>query len=299
MSDGLDSELIALINRLNKVQAEVGGPKKAQLAHAIGEDGKIDRFVDLKNQMTDSLNEIRETLMGVQRMERQSGANPKERIQADSKIRTTLASLNENWNELDAIYKAEAKKKRSKFSKEDMALRQQVLGVLRQEIQSIRDLQRSGYVKDYKASRHVDMANSEMFRGGRGGAAGGGVDYVAGRRNNDMTHEDRQALTLLKDRDAQIDAEIVNIGKGVDELRDIALAANEEIKMQSKMLDVLETKIDDVHEHVTTINVKLKTTLDEARKSDKICVDIFCILLCIGMIIVLVKLTSDKQSQGK
>ena len=37
------------------------------------------------------------------------------------------------------------------------------------------------------------------------------------------------------------------------------------------MLDVLEAKIDDVHDHVTNVNVKLKTTLEEARKSDKIC----------------------------
>lgn len=37
------------------------------------------------------------------------------------------------------------------------------------------------------------------------------------------------------------------------------------------MLDTLEAKIDDVHDHVTNVNAKLKTTLEEARKSDKIC----------------------------
>lgn len=51
----------------------------------------------------------------------------------------------------------------------------------------------------------------------------------------------------------------------------IARAQNEEIKVQNRMLDVLETKIDDVHEHVTNINQRLKVTLEEARKSDKIC----------------------------
>ena len=41
--------------------------------------------------------------------------------------------------------------------------------------------------------------------------------------------------------------------------------------MQNKMLETLETKIDHVNEHVVNVNAKLKTTLEEARKSDKIC----------------------------
>ena len=125
------------------------------------------------------------------------------------------------------------------------------------------------------------MENSEMFRGGGGGGGGGGGSSTwaggnGGGRNNDMTQDHRRDLQRLKERDALIDIEIVNIGKGVDELRDLALAANEEVKLQNKMLDVLETKIDDVHEHVTNVNAKLKTTLEEARKSDKVCIKIIC-----------------------
>ena len=74
------------------------------------------------------------------------------------------------------------------------------------------------------------------------------------------------------------DIEIENIGKGVDDLHELAKIANEEVKLQTKMLETLEAKIDDVHDHVTNVNSKLKTTLDEARKSDKICmVSICCI----------------------
>lgn len=39
------------------------------------------------------------------------------------------------------------------------------------------------------------------------------------------------------------DDEIEEIGKGVDILRELALAANEEIKIQNKMLDTLEEKV--------------------------------------------------------
>lgn len=67
------------------------------------------------------------------------------------------------------------------------------------------------------------------------------------------------------------DIEIESIGKGVDELHEIARAANEEVRMQGRMLETLEGKIDDVHDHVSNVNVKLKETLEKARGSDKIC----------------------------
>lgn len=37
------------------------------------------------------------------------------------------------------------------------------------------------------------------------------------------------------------------------------------------MLDTLEEKVNDVQDHVTNINEKMKDTLEKARKSDKIC----------------------------
>ena len=45
------------------------------------------------------------------------------------------------------------------------------------------------------------------------------------------------------------------------------------------MLETLETKIDHVNDHVVNVNAKLKTTLEEARKSDKICMVSF-VLFC-------------------
>lgn len=65
--------------------------------------------------------------------------------------------------------------------------------------------------------------------------------------------------------------EIEEIGKGIDELHQIARQANEEIKIQNKMLDVLEEKVNDVGESVQNVNEKLKVTLEKARASDKIC----------------------------
>ena len=45
------------------------------------------------------------------------------------------------------------------------------------------------------------------------------------------------------------------------------------------MLSQLDQKIGDAHEHMVNVNAKMKETLEEVgRSSDKLCVDIMCIV---------------------
>lgn len=80
-------------------------------------------------------------------------------------------------------------------------------------------------------------------------------------------------------------------------LRELALQANEEVKIQNKMLDTLEEKVLFAGDHVLNINERMKVTLEQARKSDKICMDIVCVMILVGMIIVLYKLNSANQGK--
>eukprot|EP01034_Spumella_vulgaris_P030535 gene30535-37772_t len=121
---------------------------------------------------------------------------------------------------------------------------------------------------------------------------------VNGQRNNNMTDEHRVQLMSLRERDAQIDLEIDEIGRGVDELRELALSANEEVKLQNVMLDGLQGKMDLVQDKVLNVNERLKNTLEEVRKSDKICMDIVCVIILVGMIIVVYKVSTDNQKKN-
>lgn len=79
------------------------------------------------------------------------------------------------------------------------------------------------------------------------------------------------------------------------ELKYIALAQSEEVKLHNRMLDTMESKIESVQDQLLNVNAKLKTTLEEARSADKILVDIFCLLILIGLIVVLYQLTKQKN----
>ena len=141
-------------------------------------------------------------------MEKTSGTNPKDLITEQSKLRQEITLLFDEWKAMETIYRAEVKKKRSKYTPEEMADRNNTLHLFLQEIQGVKEMQRSGYVKSggtgkgYEAVRQVDMADSELFRKPKDGETRQGG--VHGRRNLDMSDQQRNQLQLIKDRDAEL-----------------------------------------------------------------------------------------------
>lgn len=91
------------------------------------------------------------------------GSNPRELISLQSQVRTELATLNEDWKELDISYRNECKKRRSKISVEELSQRQQMLSALQEEIQRIKEIQRAGFVKGYLGKQIDKMEESEVF----------------------------------------------------------------------------------------------------------------------------------------
>jgi methyl-accepting chemotaxis protein len=92
----------------------------------------------------------------------------------------------------------------------------------------------------------------------------------------------------LEDRDQEFDLELDEIGEGIQDLAEIAQQQGEEVGRQNVMLDNVHNKIDKVGERMTKVNERMKDTLEEVgRASDKMMVDIMCIVLAIGFAAVL------------
>jgi t-SNARE complex subunit (syntaxin) len=87
----------------------------------------------------------------------------------------------------------------------------------------------------------------------------------------------------LEERDADFDLQLDEIGEGIQDLAEIAAAQGEEVNLQSQMLDKVDKKIDNNLQRMEKVNGRMKETLDEvSRSSDKLMVDIMCIVLMIG-----------------
>jgi hypothetical protein len=252
------------------------------------------RLQEIKASMVERLSTIKDLLSSSLETDRSGVSDPKAVIMTQSSIRENIRQLTEEWREMDNVYRVEAKKKRSKFSKEELANQQHIVVQMNDEINKIKELQRAGYVK----------MNADDSGGGGGGGGNrsvvamdqsslfttnlGDTSTALGTGGVEMTAQQSAQVQAIHERDQDFDVAIQEIGRGILDLQDIAVAQNEEVKRQNLMLDSLSNKIDNVHEHVTNVNSKMKTTLDTvSRSSDKFCVDIICIVLAIGFMAVI------------
>ena len=106
------------------------------------------------------------------------------------------------------------------------------------------------------------------------GGTGGGVA---------MTGDQQAMMMQLEERDKDFDLQLDEIGEGIQDLAELAQQQGEEVALQSQMLDRVDKKLDKNLERMTKVNTRMKDTLEEVgRASDKIMVDIMCIVLAVG-----------------
>lgn len=110
---------------------------------------------------------------------------------------------------------------------------------------------------------------------------GGGVALTSGQQ---------QQILAIEERDADFDRQLDEIGEGIQDLAEIAQMQGEEVAHQTQMLENLHNKIDKANERMAGVNETMKQTLEEVgRSSDKLCVDIMCIVLMIGFVAIIYK----------
>merc|ERR1711957_682312 len=194
------------------------------------------------------------------RMEHAPGINPKAVITTQHELREHLGEIEEEWKQLDGMYKTEVSKRRSKFSSAPSAI---------------------APAMNAKNIESVISNNASPFGGGFAGSSSGGG-------NVELTSYQSQQITQIQMRDNEFDKDIEQIGEGIKDLHDIALVQNEEVQRQSVMLDSLCNRIDDVQDKVINVNTRMKETLRKVGgRGSKLCVDIACICLAVTIGLIL------------
>lgn len=267
-------------NRANQAGAvQMGKTKKSKKTGS--------RFLELKSSIVDRL----KTVHGL--LEEQSNSNsinPKEAIAMQAEIREHIRQATDEWGELSGLYKNEARKKKSKFTAEELEVQQALVMQLQQEIEKVKDAQMAGYARggDTDTAVQLNMAvlaelDAKDIFANDDSTNGNGKTWTGGTSGTAMTGTQQVQLQQIKDRDAEFDQELDEIGEGIQDLHELAKMQGEEVMRQNVMLDQVESKIDKAHEHMENVNAKMKDTLNEVgRSSDKLCVDIMCVLLAVG-----------------
>lgn len=291
-----DQELTELLTKLYTMQEDVGAkPKtshddkklKAENVATMGKDKKSlakgSRFLELKSTIVQRLKNTHSKLQQTKELENAGygGDTPTQLIKLQAEIREEIRQAQDEWKEMDEIYKKEARKKRSKFTPEELETQQELVSRLYVEIEKIRSAQMANFAQGRGPQNDAAAAilGSKLGGGTTGGKSwnrggGGGVALTEGQRVQ---------IQQLEERDADFDRQLDEIGDGIADLAEIAALAGEEVKVQGVMLDGLNSKLDRVNDGVENVNARMKETLSEVgRASDKLCIDIICVVLAIG-----------------
>lgn len=321
-----DKELNELLTKLFDIQETVGCKPKTSAAdkrnraengggaNAMGKGRKAkkagSRFLELKSSIVERLRTLQKLLEEEDERNRGGtglnfsvahGNNPKEVIARQAAMREELRMATEEWEELDSLYKNEARKRKSKFTQEELDFQQTLVQRLGAELEKAKALQGKGYARtgtgrdsdsaalNTQALNIIDMDDGDGFLGGGAGSALGNGN---GQDNGgvELTQQQHLQLQTINDRDKEFDQELDQIGEGIQDLSELAQMQNEEVRRQNLMLDNVGQKIDDAQEHITTVNSKMKDTLEEVRAADKLCVDVMCIVLMVGLAAALYKM---------
>ncbi|KAH9577794.1 hypothetical protein LSM04_004571 [Trypanosoma melophagium] len=86
-----------------------------------------------------------------------------------------------------------------------------------------------------------------------------------------------------KKRDIEIDQSLDRIGAGLTRLNENAMLLNAELSTQQRLLNETETKVDDVHGKLVSMNSRLRKTLKQMDK-DRVAIYIVCCILLLGII---------------
>ena len=227
---------------------------------------------------------------------------------------------------MNALYKSEVRKKRSKFTTDQLDTQQVLVTRLHNEIEKVKELHMTTYrpvqgreeaalrlntqtldglestnfdtgefsfrykyplrittISNSHPTQNTIQCTGSQWANTSSTSTGGGVA---------LSNSQAQQLSIIQSRDEEFDMQLETIGEGLQDLSEIAKMQNEEVRRQNAMLETVGSKIIEANDHITNVNQRMKETLAEVRGADKICVDIMCVVLIIGLSAVLYKLVT-------
>jgi len=193
-----------------------------------------------------------------------------ETVKISSEIRKALREIEKNASDLQGLQKAQEGKLQKRKEKgkqvspadeQEVALRADVVELAFQHIEECHTLEKSVYKGSMSTTSFVGLTDPNE------------------KAPLSLPDLDDERFLLLKKKDTEIDAELDNVSKGVNVLRNMAEHMGQEIELQGVMINEITGQVDHANAHLDTLNKRLKGILNKYRKGDRFCIDF--ILICV------------------
>jgi len=262
------SEVDKLIQKIDFIYKELGGE---QDPNYFDISNIKDKYEKLRAEVSRSITEI-ETLLNDKDSLKEDNINEKYKLEA--KIADKLEVLSKQMKELEIELKAQSKKS----TKEDFSSKQRLVDSFNKRYLILRNRSEGievNVTEDNINKNQIDQLQNEIKSKGP---------------QRELYQEEIDKMEEWDRKVADQDKALMQIHVGVKELKVDARQIGRQIDDVSKAIDKTNKKAEETGKKLETTNKKLKDLLEKLRGSDKICVDIVLICICLGLVAVLYNL---------
>ena len=270
------SEVDKLILKIDQIYTDLGGESDPNYFDVSKVKDKYDR---LRIEINRGIGDI-ESLLN------QKEDLPSDKIQdkyiLEGKVEDKLQVLTKQLKEIEIELKAQKKKS----TKEDFDQKQSLIDTYNRRYMIIKNRLDGIDVKDTERNENIAKIDELELQ-------------IKKQTNNnsipmrEMYKEEEDKINEWDDRERRQNEQLKNIGKGVKDLKNDAREIGREINNVHRAIDNTKKQADKTDAKLQTTNKKLKETLDKIRGSDKICLDIVLICICLGLAAVLYNLITN------
>lgn len=308
----MEGELRYLMGRLSDIETQVGPPpSRRDTGRKKNRSG--DSFMEIKSEVVNGVKRIHGMHKELQEL-KETGAEEKETIKVSTRMYKELRQCRVDVDEMAKIQEKERGKRNSKFDESELATRDELLDSLRMQVMEASHVVRArgGKVELDEEEARMDVPTLDEFvsKGGDEEGAGGDEeeDFATGAtagagagagEDGEVVHEaltqrQEQVLALWNRSKEEEDTQLADIENVLTDIGELAEGVNEEAIKQNMMLDGLNEKVEGVRDKLGRAQEDLTEQIKQVRGSDKVCMDMICCIMLLGVATVIYNLLKSR-----
>jgi len=269
-----------LMLTLYRIQKETG---VAKLNKEKSKTEQMNPFERQRTKVAEQIRTIRKTIKERDEL-LESTAGNKASVELSNNVRHQLKTVREDAEQLAQIQKERARKVKKKSKKTGLSdeekdyleLQEEIVELSFKHIEECERLEKRVHYSDSMLDDSSDQSDG----------------VVTSLPDVDDDGALGQRFAMLKQRDAEIDRGLEQVGEGVQVLKEMALEMSDAADVTNLMMDEVDTRVEQNMAQTQNLNKRLKSTLESVRSGNRFMLDFICCCVILGVAGVLYKAIS-------